>query len=88
MPLTTVVNTRHAKCDVYVGRGSKWGNPFSHIGTSMSRQACIEAYAVWLNEQPELLSAIHELKGKILGCYCRPLSCHGDVLAKLANELK
>lgn len=85
--MTTVVNIRHRKCDVYIGRGSKWGNPFTHIGTQMTRKDCIEAYEVWLKQQPELLAALGELKGKTLGCYCRPMSCHGDVLARLANEL-
>lgn len=85
--LTTVVNMRHKPYDVYIGRGSKWGNPFTHIGTAMTRLDCINAYEVWLKQQPELLEALPELVGKILGCYCRPLSCHGDVLARLANEL-
>ena len=87
MGLTKVVNLKHAKYDVYIGRGSKWGNPFSHIGSYMSRRECIKAYEVWLNQQPELMAALHELKGKILGCHCRPDPCHGEVLAKLANEL-
>jgi len=26
------------------------------------------------------------LRGKILGCYCAPLACHGDILARIANE--
>lgn len=82
-----VVNIKHAKYDVYIGRGSKWGNPFSHIGSYMSRKECIAAYEVHLKEHPELLAALPELKGKILGCHCRPDACHGDVLVRLANEL-
>lgn len=37
-----------------------------------------------------LLDQIHELENKILGCWCKspkPLPCHGDVLAELANRL-
>lgn len=83
--MTTVVNVRHAKCDVYVGRGSKWGNPFSHIGSEMTRKDAIESYENWLKEQPELMLELPELKGKVLGCYCKPLSCHGDVLARMAD---
>jgi hypothetical protein len=33
-----------------------------------------------------LLHDLHELKGKILGCWCSPKSCHGDVLSELANN--
>ena len=84
---TTVVNIRRAKCDVYIGRGSKWGNPFSHIGTELTRAEVIRGYEEWLNSQPDLLAALPELKGKILGCYCKPLACHGDVLARLADEV-
>ena len=37
--------------------------------------------------RPELLDALHELKGKRLGCYCKPAACHGDVLVELVKEL-
>jgi hypothetical protein len=30
--------------------------------------------------------AKRELKGKVLGCWCSPKACHGDILAKIANE--
>ena len=43
-------------------------------------------YKFDLNGNPELLKAIPELKGKRLGCYCAPQSCHGDILAELANR--
>jgi hypothetical protein len=35
--------------------------------------------------QPALMSALHELRGKDLICWCTPESCHADVLAELAN---
>jgi hypothetical protein len=28
---------------------------------------------------------LHELKDKRLGCYCKPLACHGDVYVELLN---
>jgi hypothetical protein len=34
-----------------------------------------------------LLNDLHELNGKVLRCYCKPLCCHGDILAELANSL-
>jgi hypothetical protein len=37
--------------------------------------------------QPELTARIkQELRGKILGCWCAPKRCHGDTLARIANE--
>ncbi len=65
--------------DVYIGRSSKWGNPFI-IGKDGSREEVIQKYDVWLDTQPELLAALSELKNKVLGCWCHPKACHGDVL--------
>ena len=79
-----VVHCKKEKFDVYIGRPSKWGNPFP---VSMGRKECIEAYEKWIMTQPQLLADLHELKGKVLGCWCAPLPCHGDVLVKLANQL-
>ena len=70
--------------DVYIGRPSKWGNPF-RIGVDGSRQEVIAKYKSWIERQPALLSSLNELEGKRLGCFCRPLACHGDVLAALVN---
>lgn len=71
--------------DVYIGRPSKWGNPFV-IGRDGSRDDVIEKYRQWLPTQPQLLNSISELKGKRLACFCAPLPCHGDILATLANK--
>ena len=93
MSSTRVVHCKKAAYDVYIGRPSKWGNPFSHKpGTQAqfvvaSRDAAIAAYREWILHQPELLAALPELKGHTLGCWCKPQSCHGDVLAALANQL-
>jgi len=79
-----VVNVRAETAQVYVGRGSKWGNPF-HIGQHGTRAQVIAKYRSWLLQQPSLMAALGELTGKTLGCYCAPLACHGDVLLQLAN---
>ena len=79
-----VVHCKRAAHDVYIGRPSKWGNPFV-IGRDGSRDDVIASYEAWLLEQPELLAALPELAGKTLGCWCAPRACHGDVLARLAN---
>ena len=70
---------------VYIGRPSKWGNPFQ-IGRDGDRATVILKYEKWLRKQPQLLSSLYELKGKILGCYCKPHACHGDVLIRILNE--
>jgi hypothetical protein len=80
-----VVHCKRDKHDVYIGRPSKWGNPFG-IGKDGTREEVIEKYRDWLMTQPELLAALPELKGKTLGCWCAPQACHGDVLAALANS--
>ena len=79
-----VVNVRYERYDVYIGRGSKWGNRFV-IGRDGSRDDVIRRYREWILENDELLSCLHELKDKVLGCYCKPLPCHGDVLVKLVQ---
>jgi hypothetical protein len=80
-----VVHCKRADYQVYIGRPSKWGNPFE-IGKDGTREEVIAKYRVWIQTQPQLLAALPLLKGKILGCYCYPQACHGDVLAELANE--
>ena len=68
---------------VYIGRPSKWGNPFV-IGKDGSRADVIAKYERWLCEAGPL-SQIGELRGKDLVCWCAPAACHGDVLMRLAN---
>lgn len=91
--MTIVVHCKKEKYDVYIGRPSKWGNPFSHSpGTlakfkAANREESIEKYREWVMSQPQLLADLHELKDKVLGCWCKPMSCHGDILAELANKI-
>ncbi len=80
-----VVHCKQQPYDVYIGRPSKWGNPFI-IGRDGSRAEVVARYENWLLEQPRLLAELGELRGRVLGCWCAPLACHGDVLARLANR--
>lgn len=87
-----VVHCRKEKYDIYIGRPSKWGNPFV-IGKDGTRKEVIDKYRVYLLKNDYLLSCIDELEDKILGCYCKPLLCHGDVLIetlrkRLGNEVR
>ena len=87
MPRQLVVHCEKDRFDLYIGRPSKWGNPFI-IGKDGTRKEVIDKYRVWILGQPDLMESLPELKGKILGCWCKPNSCHGDVLADLANKPK
>lgn len=80
-----VVNVGRDKFDVYIGRGSKWGNRFV-IGRDGNRDDVIKKYREWIMKNDELMKCLIELKDKVLGCYCKPLACHGDVLVELCEE--
>ena len=85
-PVAVVVNRSRELDDIYIGRPSKWGNPFL-IGRDGDRAAVISKYREWLLGQPVLLAALPELRGKRLGCWCKPKACHGDVLVELISRL-
>jgi len=93
--MTKVVHCKKEKYDVYIGRPSKWGNPFTHIKDKKTkaefivetRKESIDKYEEWILKQPDLLKDLHELKDKTLGCWCKPKSCHGDILVKLIDKL-
>ena len=85
---TTVVNIKNVVgLDyIYIGRPSKWGNPII-LGPRGDRVRVCMDYAKWLLTQEELLAAIPvELKDKLLGCHCAPDLCHGNILAKVADN--
>ncbi len=85
---------------VYVGRGSKWGNPYP-VGSMhpigggtwvvLNRNASVDLYRQHLEVRPNggtplAAQVVSELAGKDLACWCAPDShCHGDVLLELAN---
>lgn len=71
---------------VYIGRPTKWGNPFS-IGKDGTREEVIAKHRKWFLSQPSLMEeAKTELRGKDLFCFCAPKSCHGDLLLEIANS--
>lgn len=80
---------------MFIGRPSKWGNPFSHKAHAKSKyRVATKAEALykhreWVLSQPELIAEIkRELKGKILGCWCNEGEpCHGRLLVRIANDL-
>lgn len=82
---TKVVNMYREHYDVDITRRSIWGNPFV-LGRDGSRAQVIDKYRQWIIGQPGLMAQLDTLEGKRLGCVCKPLSCHGDVLVKLVEE--
>lgn len=83
---------------MYIGRPSKWGNPFSHQDVegkfrTETREEAIEMYRKFLDWRintygTEVLIELAELDGAILGCWCAPKPCHGDVLVEFARKAK
>lgn len=82
--MTTVVHCKRQPYDVYIGRPSKWGNPFE-IGRDGTRADVIAKYEMHILARLDLLEALPDLRGKRLGCWCTPKPCHGGVLARLAD---
>lgn len=83
---TRVVHCKKEPYDVYIGRPSKWGNPFT-IGKDGSREEVLEKYVRWFLDRPDLIEqARKELKGKTLGCWCAPKTCHGHVIAEVIDD--
>ncbi len=95
-----VVNIKNAAFDIYIGRHSdklkgKWGNPYCHKteGTlaqfkTASRKEAVESFEIYLLSNTELLNSLHELQGKVLGCWCHPKLCHGHILKKYVDRLE
>lgn len=91
-----VVNVRFTdKFDLYIGREiknehhffekSKWHNPFK--AKDYPDQDVVAMYENYITST-ELYNQLEELDGLILGCWCKPNKCHGDVLIRLLNEKK
>ena len=79
---------------LYIGRNmsfyvkgtfsSKWRNPYSV--KKYGRDKCLELYKLHVLDTPELYNSLKELKDKELGCWCKPLKCHGDILIELLQQ--
>lgn len=101
MAKTTVVNIRTNKYDVYIGRcptmlsiqmhddfGGLFGNPYI-IGRDGGRDKVIDLHRGYFYKRiqvdSEFAIQVEKLRGKKLGCFCAPRSCHGDVIAEYLN---
>jgi hypothetical protein len=82
----SVLNRRHGgvpEGSIYVGRGTRWGNPFK-IGRDGTRDEVIAKYEAWF-EGAGLAEHLPEIRGSNLVCWCAPLRCHADFLLRRAN---
>ena len=95
-PETKIVNILHtAEYEVYIGRvgfgmSGEFGNPYK-LWKDGDRDEILQKYQAYfykrINNDPKFLERVHSLKGKILGCFCSPRKCHGDVLVEYLNQL-
>ena len=93
--MCSVVNKYKEEYDVYIGRGSKWGNPYSHkdgtkaLYKATDREDSIQKYRqhlfLQIKNKEITIEDLKELNGKVLGCFCKPQSCHGDVIVSAVN---
>lgn len=86
---TTLVNiNRGSRCDVYIGRGGPFGNPYV-LGQDGDREEVIRKYRIYFHDRlkfdREFRKKVEALKGKVLGCHCTPLACHGNVIIEFLD---
>jgi len=90
--ITTVRNQTKEEFDISIGRGGPWGNPFKigHGPGGLTREEVIDKYRDYFEQEiltdPEKHAALLSLRGYRLGCFCKPLACHGDVIASYLNS--
>ncbi len=85
---------------VYVGRPSRWGNPYRpgdpdpmEPGRYLDGPGAVRMYRWYLESRPDLKQAARrDLRGVSLACWCpvvlpdgRRAPCHADVLLEVAN---
>lgn len=83
--MVKVVHCKREGYDVLIDRTTKWGNPFV-IGIHGNREEVISKYEAHIMSHPDLIKDLEELKDKVLGCWCKPKDCHGDILAIMIED--
>src|SRR6266536_651714 len=93
---TVVVNIYKEQFDAYIGRAGRgedgyFGNP-SRMGNGISRDEAVKSFQKYFAERiekdSEFKRRVLALKGKRLGCFCKPKACHGDVIADWLNKME
>lgn len=89
--MTTVHNKYKEKYDVYIGRPTIFGNPYE-IGKDGNREDVVNKYRKYFTERIQTDMSFRRqvltLRGKRLGCFCKPKECHGDVICEYLNRIK
>lgn len=83
--MINVVNINSSSFDIYIGRGTIWGNPY-RIGIDGNRGEVLKKYRRYILNNPNLLNQLNTLDNSKLGCHCKPKNCHGDILVSLRDE--
>jgi hypothetical protein len=100
--LTKIVNLNNSGYRIYIGRPSPWGNPWTHKESTIAKfkvntpEEAVENYSKWLwgidftdvlqEKRWWILDHLGDLRNQVLGCYCKPKICHGDILADIVNN--
>lgn len=90
--------------DVYIGRGGVLGNPFTSIKDKQtlakfvcdSREESIESFREYILEKIaskdkvicDELNRIYKMPQANLICFCKPKSCHGDIIKEIIESKK
>lgn len=99
--MTTLVNLRKKKglpkqkCSVYIGRGTIFGNRHTYgyckvCNRLHDRKESIDEYKKEFYNRltdESFRDSVLSIKGEILGCWCKPLQCHGDIIIEYLNNL-
>ena len=88
--------------NVYIGRAgivfidgkryppvaSPWANPFK-VSDGLPREEAIFKYKDHVKRKfgSDFKAELEKLRGKHLGCWCKPCECHGDLLVDFLNDL-
>lgn len=92
-PHVVKINKKHDNFTLYIGRDwaglkqSKWHNPFHLYNYANDRAMVLRLYEEHIRKSAELIATIPELEDQVLGCWCYPDTCHGDVLVKIYKEV-
>ena len=94
MDKTTVVNLNHEPYDVYIGRPGRgkteaegvFGNPYHEQGREQNLRLFRIYFYKRLAEDKGFAKKVEKLRGKKLGCFCKPKDCHGDIIADYVNN--
>lgn len=82
-----VVNRHKEDFDVYIGRGTVWGNPYSDL----PRAEALAKFRIYfmgkLKSREITIDQLRSLRGKRLGCSCKPKPCHGDFIVEVVNKV-